>query len=530
MAAGGIEAMAATEPLTIDPAEFMSVQTTYLDGLKSLFEHGAQARPHDRRFAGSAWQQSPFGWNAALYELNAQAMMHLASALKGDEKSRERVRFAVQQWVDAMAPTNFLISNPDAQRKLVDSAGKSLQQGVENLLGDLRKGHISQVDESAFEVGRNLAVTPGAVVFENELIQLIQYEPTTPRVAAKPILLVPPCINKFYILDLQPENSLVAHLIDQGHTVFMVSWRNVKADQGTLGWDDYLKLGVHDAIDVVRDISGQDTINALGFCVGGTIIAAALAVLAARGERPVESLTLLTTLLDFERTGILDIFIDEAQVAWREATLGNGGIMPGADLAHTFSMLRPNDLIWNYVVNNYLKGEKPAAFDLLYWNGDSTNLPGPMYTWYLRHTYLQDELKQPGRLTCLGQPVDLSSIGVPTYVYASREDHIVPWQSAYGSTRILDGELRFVLGASGHIAGVINPPAKRKRNYWVNDTLPDSADEWFEHATEVAGSWWPDWCQWLEDHKGGTVTARKPGTADYPVIEPAPGRYVRERA
>lgn len=518
------------KPVFVDPAAMADIQSHYLEGLQALLG-GQQPGPvKDRRFAGEAWQQGPFGWTAAVYELNARTMMRMADALQGDPKSRERIRFAVQQWVDATAPSNYLVSNPEAQRRIIDTAGQSLHQGIGNLLDDMRKGRISQVDESAFEVGRNLAVTPGEVVFENELVQLIQYSPSTARVGARPMLMVPPSINKFYILDLQPENSVVAHLIEQGHTVFMVSWRNVKADQGTLGWDDYLQLGVIDTIEVVREITGADTINALGFCVGGTIVATALAVLAARGERPVESLTLLTTLLDFEDPGVLDIFVDEAQVAWREATLGNGGIMPGADLAQTFSSLRPNDLIWNYVVSNYLKGEKPAAFDLLYWNSDSTNLPGPMYVWYLRHMYLQNDLREPGRLNCLGESVDLGAIDVPTYIYGSREDHIVPWRAAYASTRLLSGDLRFVLGASGHIAGVINPPVKRKRNYWVNDELPGAADDWYEGAAEIQGSWWPDWCQWLEAHKGGTVAAREPGSAQYPVIEPAPGRYVKEKA
>ncbi len=310
----------------------------------------------------------------------------------------------------------------------------------------------------------------------------------------------------------------------------MLSWKNPQADLGHLSWDDYLSLGPIEAIRVVQEICGTEEINALGFCVGGTILSTALAVLAARGRRPVRSLTLLTTLLDFEESGVLNIFIDEAAVAVREATLGSGGILPGSELAQTFSALRSNDLIWNYVVKNYLHGKAPPAFDLLYWNGDSTNLPGPMFVYYLRHMYLQNDLSVPGRLTCLGESVDLGAINLPTYLYGSREDHIVPWKSAFESSNLLSGDVRFVLGASGHIAGVINPPAKNKRHYWVNDQLVPDAQDWLDGASEVAGSWWPDWYRWLDAFRDGSVAAREPGSAAHPVIEPAPGNYVKQKA
>ncbi len=521
----------AQQPWSFDPAALAKVQSDYLERMGSLLQAGPQsAAPRDRRFSSPAWSEGLFGWNAALYELNAEFMTRLADAFDGDAKSRDRVRFATQQWIDAVSPTNFLVSNPDAQQKLFESGGKSLTAGLENLLADMQRGRISQTDETAFEVGRDLAITPGKVVFENPMFQLVQYDPATPTVGELPLLMVPPCINKFYILDLQPENSLVAHMVSQGHTVFMLSWRNVREDQGKLTWDDYLSQGVGEAIRVTREICGTDQINALGFCVGGTIISTALAAFAARGERPVRSLTLLTTLLDFENAGVLNIFVDEAHVALREATLGNGGIMAGAELAQTFSSLRPNDLIWNYVVRNYLYGEAPPAFDLLFWNADSTNLPGPMFCWYLRHMYLQNDLREPGRLTCLDQPIDLGAIDVPVYLYASREDHIVPWTAAYASTDLLSNEARFVLGASGHIAGVINPPAKNKRNYWVNDQLTPLADDWFAGATQMPGSWWTDWVDWLSAHRGREVPARQPGQAGYPALENAPGSYVRARA
>lgn len=463
-------------------------------------------------------------------------MNELAGAVEADAKTRQRIRFAISQWVDAMSPANFLATNPEAQKKLIDSGGESLRAGVRNMLDDLGRGKISQTDESAFEVGRNVAVTEGAVVYENAYFQLLQYKPVTDKVFARPLLLVPPCINKYYILDLQPQTSLVNYMVEQGHTVYMVSWRNPDASMAELSWDDYIEHAAIRAIEVTREISGQDQINVLGFCVGGTIVSTALAVLAKRGERPAASLTLLTTLLDFADTGVLDVFVDEAHVKLRETTLGGAAGTPcallrGVELANTFSFLRPNDLVWNYVVDNYLKGNTPVPFDLLFWNGDATNLPGPWYCWYLRHTYLQNELKVPGKLTVCNAPVDLGSIDVPTYIYGSREDHIVPWMSAYASTALLKNKLRFVLGASGHIAGVINPPAKKKRSHWTNDKLPASAQEWFDGATEHAGSWWPDWAAWLAKHAGARKAAPTDyGNKDYRAIEPAPGRYVKAKA
>jgi polyhydroxyalkanoate synthase len=418
----------------------------------------------------------------------------------------------------------------------MDTQGQSLAKGLQQLWADVQKGHVSQTDEAVFEVGRNIATTEGAVVFENEFFQLLEYQPLTPRVHERPMLFVPPCINKYYILDLQPTNSVIRYTVEQGHRVFVVSWRNPDDSMKGRTWDDYIEHGPIRAIEVVREISSARTINTLGFCVGGTILATALAVLAARGEQPAASLTLLTTLLDFRDTGILDIFVDEPSVRMREMTIGaeasgGPGLLRGQELATTFSFLRPNDLVWNYVVGNYLKGETPPPFDLLYWNGDSTNLPGPMYCWYLRHMYLQNELKVPGRLTVCGQKVDLGAIQAPVYVYASREDHIVPWTAAYRSVPLFKGKRRFVLGASGHIAGVINPPAARKRSHWTNDRLPRDAEAWFEGAQEVPGSWWPDWAAWLGSHAGRQVPAPKTcGNRRHRPIEPAPGRYVQAKA
>ena len=401
------------------------------------------------------------------------------------------------------------------------------------MLHDLQQGHVSMTDESLFEVGKNVATTEGAVVFENELFQLIEYKPLTAKVYEKPFLLVPPCINKFYILDLQPENSLIRYAVSQGHRTFVVSWRNPDASLAQKTWDDYVQDAAIKAIAVTQEIAGAKTINALGFCVGGTILGTALAVLAARGEKPVASATFLTALLDFTDTGILDVFIDEAFVKYREQEMGKGGLLKGQDLSSTFSFLRPNDLVWNYVVGNYLKGETPPPFDLLYWNSDSTNLPGPFYAWYLRNTYLENKLVKPGQAVVCGEKIDLRKLDLPVYIYGSREDHIVPIGGAYASTQVLPGKKRFVMGASGHIAGVINPPAAKKRSHWLREDgkFPKSQAEWQAGATEQAGSWWTDWSQWLASQAGKQIPAPKAyGKGKFKALEAAPGRYVKAKA
>jgi polyhydroxyalkanoate synthase len=532
--------------VSIAPARLDALRQDYLRKAGQLlqdFMTGKTPPLHDKRFSSSEWTASPFAAiTAASYLLNSEFMLALADAVEAGARERSKIRFTVQQMVDAMSPANFLATNPEAQAKLIETKGESLTKGLQNMLEDLRKARISQTDESAFEVGRNVGTSAGQVVYENELFQLIQYSPTTPTVRARPLLMIPPCINKFYILDLQPENSLVRYVVEQGNTVFMVSWRNPDKSMANLTWDDYVERGAIEAINVTREISGQDKVHVFGFCVGGTIAASALAVLAARDQQPAASLSLLTTLLDFSDTGVLDVFIDEAQVALRELALAKGGIMPGRDLATVFSALRPNDLVWNYVQQNYLKGKVPPAFDLLYWNADSTNLPGPMFCWYLRNTYLENKLKVPAQLTVCGVPVDLGRIDAPVFVYGSKEDHIVPWPAAFASMNLLNPEKpeanRFVLGASGHIAGVINPASKGKRSYWVNDTTGDkqgrtgplSSDEWFAGAQENKGSWWPEWARFLQENGGEEVPAPAGfGNAKYQPSEPAPGRYVKVR-
>ena len=534
---GGLDLQAglpALPQLSFSPEKLQALQEAYVREAAELWNKGLTAHPGaaDKRFAADAWGANPVaGYSAAVYLLNARTLLGMAEAAQTDAKTKARLRFAVEQWMAASAPSNFMCLNAEAQKKAIETQGESIARGVQNLLKDIQQGHVSMTDESVFEVGRNVATTEGAVVFENELFQLIEYKPLTAKVYERPFLVVPPCINKFYILDLQPENSLIRHLVSEGHRTFVISWRNPDDSLKDKTWDDYVGDGPLKAIDVVQEITGAKQINALGFCVGGTLLGTALGVLAARGEKPVASATLLTTFLDFTDTGVLDLFIDDAFVKFREMQLARGGILKGQELASTFSFLRPNDLVWNYVVGNYLKGETPPPFDLLYWNSDSTNLPGPMYTWYLRNTYFENNLVKPGKCTVCGEKVDLGKVDLPVYIYGSREDHIVPIAGAYGSTQVLPGKKRFVMGASGHIAGVINPPSKNKRSYWTNDKLPKTLDAWLKGAKEHPGSWWTDWCAWLKPHAGKQVAAPKSyGKGKYKAIEPAPGRYVKAKA
>jgi polyhydroxyalkanoate synthase len=492
----------------------------------------SSAKARDRRFKDEAWSHSPFyDLLKQSYLLGSKQLTELVDQAQVDDKAKLQLRFYARQFIDAMSPSNFPATNPEVIRSAIQTRSKSLVDGMQNLIEDLQKGRITRVDESAFEIGRNLASTPGAVVFENELIQLIQYKPQTPEVEKTPLLIVPPCINKYYLLDLGAGNSLVEYAVAQGHQVFLISWRSAVTETQHLTWDDYLSLGPLKAIDVAREIAGVDRVHALGFCVGGTIMSCAAGVLAARGEDKLVSLTLLTTMIDFTDTGEIGLLIDAPSVALREATIGQGGILPGKELAFTFGTLRANDLIWRYVVDSYMKGAPPDAFDLLYWDSDSVSLPGPMYCWYTRNTYLENKIREPGATLQCGVPVDLSKAKVPLYILASREDHIVPWQSAYLSKEFIGKDPRFVLAASGHVAGVINPPARNKRSYWTHDDLSGEATEWLKKAQEKPGSWWPDWDAWMKRHSSGTVAARtQPGNAGYPVIEDAPGSYVKQKS
>jgi polyhydroxyalkanoate synthase subunit PhaC len=528
--------------LAQDREHWQAAQNRYyarqLDLWKSFFSPDATAgqkpvvapEPTDRRFRGAEWREPYFNYLMQSYLLSAQWLGEVVDGAKLEPHAKKKLTFFTRQMIDAMSPANFPWSNPEALKLAAETHGESLSRGLRNLAADMDKGLVSMCDESAFEVGRNLAITPGAVVFENDFMQLIQYRPSTESVYERPLVMVPPCINKYYILDLQPENSFVQYVVAEGHTVFMVSWRNMPEAMGRATWDDYLNHGVIQAIETAREICGTLQVNALGFCVGGTLLGSALAVLRTKQADPAASLTLLATMLDFCDTGELSVFVDEPYVRKREQDFAHGGVLHGRELALTFASLRPNDLIWNYVVNNYLKGKTPDAFDLLHWNADSTNLPGAMYAYYVRNMYLENNLRVPGKLTMCGVPVDLGRVDMPAYVLATREDHIVPWQTAYASTQLIKGKTQFALAASGHIAGVINPASKNRRNYWLNERLPGDSEKWLAAAVSHPGSWWKHWSAWLAGHAGEMIPARAAlGGGRYQEIEPAPGRYVKEK-
>jgi polyhydroxyalkanoate synthase len=540
---------AVTAPWTKAVADFTAMQLSAVQQMaapwtSALQGAGAPAEPvKDRRFAGEAWTKDPrYDAVVRTYLTQSDLLRKALDSAPVDDRSKAQWGFALTQVLDALSPANNLATNPEAIQLAMETGGASLMEGMKLFVEDVAKGRVSMTDEMAFEVGRDVGTSEGGVVYENELLQVIQYSPSTAKVHKRPLVIVPPCINKFYILDLRPANSFVAHAVAEGHTVFLVSWRNAGPDQGELTWDDYVEQGVLRAIEVARSISKADTVNTLGFCVGGTLLASALAVQAARGEQPAASMTLLTTMLDYGDTGEIGLLVTEDAVSKREAAIGSGGLLKGSELGQVFASLRANDLIWPYVVKGYLQGKAPPAFDMLFWNSDETNLPGPMFCWYVRNTYLENKLRVPGATVQCGEPVDLGAIDVPAFVYASKEDHIVPWGTAYASTQLLS-DATFVLGASGHIAGVINPPAANKRNYWTAPG-PDSTgtsdgdrrlgadpDQWFESAEKVSGSWWPNWVAWLAPKSGPQVAARKKlGNAEYSVIEPAPGRYVKEKA
>jgi polyhydroxyalkanoate synthase subunit PhaC len=500
------------------------------------FTQPASAKPagpgDDKRFAADAWRSDPrFDVVRRSYLAYSDFLTGAVEAAPIDDPTKARMRYNMRQFVDSMSPSNFFLTNPEAMQLAAETGGQSVVQGINLFFEDLAKGRVSSTDEKAYVVGETLATATGSVIYQNDMMQVIQYAPAGGGdVYQRPLLMVPPCINKFYILDLQPENSLVRHVVGQGHTVFMVSWRNAGPEQGNWTWDDYLRDGVMRGIDVALEVSGADRVNALGFCVGGTLLASAVSVLRAQGKEPVASLTLLTTMLDFSDTGEIGALVTADSVAAREAAIGGGGLMQGKELAFTFSSLRSNDLIWQYVSNSYLKGKAPPAFDMLYWNADSTSLPGPMFCWYVRNTYLENNLRVPGKTTQCGEPVDLTRIDVPAFIYASREDHIVPWRTAYGSTALLRGPTTFVLGASGHIAGVINPPAKNKRNFWSNANVDPDPDRWLENAQKVPGSWWPTWTDWLGPLAGPRVGARAAlGNEHHRPLEAAPGSYVKQK-
>jgi polyhydroxyalkanoate synthase len=507
-------------------------QSSWLKMLGHEAEPVVRPAQGDARFKDQEWSDHfLFDYIKQSYLIAARHIQHAVAGVQGlPDESQRKIAFFTRQYVDALAPSNFAATNPQVLRATLASGGQNLVKGLANLLADIEKGEgqlrISMTDETAFQLGRNVATTPGKVVFQNALLQLIQYQPSSSEVFRRPLLIIPPWINKYYILDLRENNSFIKWAVDQGHTVFVVSWVNPDAQLAEKGFDDYLTEGALAAMDAAMKAVGEKQLNVIGYCLGGTLLGCALAWLAAKGDARVGCATFFVSLLDFSQPGELGVFIDEAQVENLERRMNERGYLEGSEMASTFNLLRSNDLVWSFVINNYLMGKDPFPFDLLYWNSDSTRMPARMHSFYLRNMYLKNRLGVPGAVTLAGVPVDLSQVTVPAYFISTVEDHIAPWKTTYEGARYLGGEVRFVLGGSGHIAGIVNPPAAKKYHYWTNDALADTPDAWFEGATQHPGSWWGDWQRWMEQQNGGDkVPARIPSKA----IEDAPGSYVTRK-
>ncbi|NOG74079.1 alpha/beta hydrolase [Roseicella sp. DB1501] len=537
-----------TARLMANPARLVQAQLGFWQDYLTLWQNTARRMlgeapapviaedPRDRRFKDEAWRENEvFDFIKQSYLLSARYVQTVVGGVEGlDPKAAQKVDFYTRQFVDAMSPSNFLLTNPEVLRRTAETGGENLLKGLSHLLADLERGkgrlRIRMTDDSKFKVGENIAVTPGKVVYQNDLMQLIQYGPTTGTVLKRPLLILPPWINKFYILDLRPRNSFIRWAVDQGHTVFVTSWVNPDEQLARKGFDDYMQEGIYDALSAIEQATGEREINAIGYCLGGTLLATTLAHMAARGDTRIKSATFFVTMVDFEEAGELGVFIDEEQLHCLEEQMQKRGYLEGREMATTFNMLRANDLIWSFVVNNYLLGQEPFPFDLLYWNDDSTRMPARMHSFYLRRMYQQNDLVKPGAIELLGEKIDLRKITIPCYLVSAREDHIAPWKSTYRATQIYGGPVRFVLAASGHIAGVINPPESGKYSHWVNEQLPPEPEEWFRSATELAGSWWPDWQRWVTALGREQVPARLPGAGKLPPIEDAPGSYVKVMA
>ncbi|MBE3557823.1 MAG: class I poly(R)-hydroxyalkanoic acid synthase [Ktedonobacteraceae bacterium] len=493
---------------------------------------GAVVEPEqgDKRFGAPDWQHNPlFDALKQSYLLTATTLLKMASQAQNlDKRQQRKLIFYLRQFLDAISPSNFPFTNPQVIHATIESGGQNLLKGTENLLRDIKTGQIKMTDTAAFAPGRNLALTPGQVVYRNKLIELIQYAPATETVSAIPLLFIPPWINKYYILDMQPENSLIKFLVDRGFTVFVISWKNPDASMEGIGFEEYLTLGPLNALDVVKEITGSAQVNAIGYCIGGTLLAMVLSYLAAKGDETIRSATFLVSLLDFSEVGDTAVFIDEPQVEYIEGQMMQRGYLDSRSMAAMFNMLRANDLIWSNVVNNYLLGKEPPAFDLLYWNADGTRMTRAAHSFYLRNTYLENNLIKPGKIVLKGVPIDLSRIRQDIYAVGTQQDHIVPWKTAWRIAKLVSGPVRFALGGSGHIAGVINPPSKG-RGYWVSEKVTRSADEWFESAQHHKGSWWTDWVEWLRPRCGEQIVPPAIGSATHPPIAPAPGTYVLEK-
>jgi polyhydroxyalkanoate synthase len=487
----------------------------------------------DRRFRDPAWDDhAVFDFIKQSYLLTSRWLVDTVNSYDDfDDKTRQKIDFYMRQFVDAMAPSNFVTTNPEVLRATLESGGENLLRGLSNLLEDLERGGgklaIKMTDPEAFELGRNVAVTPGKVVFQTDLMQLIQYAPTTEQVYQRPLLIIPPWINKFYILDLQPKNSFIRFAVEQGFTVFVVSWVNPDRQHAEKTFQDYMVEGALAALDAIEQATGEREINVIGYCLGGTLLACTLAYLAAKRDRRVKAATFFASLVDFEDPGELGVFIDEEQLAAMDQTMAKRGYLDGREMATTFNMLRANDLIWSFVINNYLLGKEPFPFDLLYWNADSTRMPYAMHSFYLREFYQENRLVEPGGITLCGVPIDLRKVRLPTYILSTREDHIAPWKSTYAATRLYGGDVTFVLAGSGHIAGVINPPTVQKYGFWAGEKLPPDPDDWLAGAEHKEGSWWPHWVAWNAAQSGPKVPARVPGDGKLEPIEDAPGSYAR---
>jgi polyhydroxyalkanoate synthase len=534
--------------LMADPAKLVEAQLRLLQSNMELWQRTLQrmmgedappvAEPEkgDRRFKDEAWSEDLlFDYIKQSYLLSSRWLRGLVKETDDlDPRTKEKVEFYTRQFVSAISPSNFALTNPTVLRRARETSGQNLIEGLKHLLDDLERGKgklkVSMVDTEAFEVGRNVASSPGKVVFQNDLMQLIQYAPSTGQVYKRPLVIVPPWINKFYVLDLQPRNSLIKWAFDQGHTVFVISWVNPRKDLAHKDFHDYMLEGPLAALDAIEKATGEHEVNILGFCIGGILTASTLAYCAAKGDERIKAATFLASLFDFKKVGEVSVFIDDGQLERIEKHVREKGYLEGQHMADMFNMMRENDLIWSFVVNNYFMGREPPPFDLLYWNSDATRLPATMLLFYLRQVYHQNRLMQPGGLELAGTPVDLRRVRTPTYFVATKEDHIAPWQSCYPGTQAFSGQRKFVLGASGHIAGIVNPPGAKKYGFWTNQRLPADPDRWLEGAKFEEGSWWPDWAGWLARRAGRKVPARQPGDGGLKAIEDAPGSYVKVRA
>ncbi|HEY4249803.1 MAG TPA: class I poly(R)-hydroxyalkanoic acid synthase [Roseomonas sp.] len=537
-----------TARLMTNPARLVQAQFGFWQDYLTLWQNTARRimgdttppviaeDPKDKRFKDDAWQENEvFDFIRQSYLLSARFFRTVVEDKDGlDAKTAQKIDFYTRQFVDAMSPTNFLLTNPEVLRRTAETGGENLLKGLSNLLADLERGkgklRIRMTDDTKFRVGENIAVTPGKVVFQNDLMQLLQYTPTTAKVLKRPLLILPPWINKYYILDLRPKNSFIRWAVEQGHTVFVCSWVNPDERHADKEFVDYMREGPYAALDAIEKATGEKAVNAIGYCLGGTLLAATLAHMAARRDTRIKSATFFTTMLDFEESGELGVFIDEEQLQAIEEKMESRGYLEGRDMATTFNMLRANDLIWSFVVNNYLLGQEPFPFDPLYWNDDSTRMPAKMHSFYLRRMYQQNDLVKPGGIDLDGVTLDLRKIKLPAYILSTREDHIAPWTSTYRATQLFKGPTRFVLAASGHIAGVVNPPEAGKYSHWVSGELPTEAEAWFHGATELAGSWWPDWQRWILSLDRAEVPARQPGDGGLAPVEAAPGSYVKVMA